>query len=242
MKRLRFLVLVTIVAAGFADPATPAQQPAADAAVKEVRQSIEAARKDVDAYKSAGGAADAADHPAIKWDSAFWGYREKYPRSDAAAQATAESIRLLGRAELWDRAHARTASLEADDPAWLRAASAVYEDGIARKDLPYTIDTLSRVVAASTTPAIKSSVGVVLGRAYRRQGSLAAATEALEAAKSASPGTPSAEDAEGLIYEIKYLSVGLPAPPVAGKTRSGKTINLASLRGKAVVLVFWGTT
>jgi len=46
----------------------------------------------------------------------------------------------------------------------------------------------------------------------------------------------------GLIYEIKFLSVGLPAPAVEGQTRSGRTISLASLRGKAVVLVFWGTT
>ena len=90
--------------------------------------------------------------------------------------------------------------------------------------------------------ALGFSVGLIVGRAYRRQGDLAAATRALEAAKGASPGTPYAEEADGLIYEIKVLSVGLPAPAVEGKTRSGRTISLASLRGKAVVLVFWGTT
>ena len=241
MSTSRFLLIALSVAA-LTGRATLAQQPAADPAVKEVRQAIATARKEVDAYKKAGGAADAADQPAIKWDAAFWAYRDRYPRSDAAALASAEAIRLLGRAELWDRAHARVNSLDADDPAWLRVASPVYDEGIARKDLPYAIDTLSRVVTATTNPAIKSSVGLIVGRAYRRQGDLAAATRAVEAARAASPGTTYAEEAEGLLYEIKFLSVGLPAPAVAGKTRNGRAISLAALRGKPVVLVFWGTT
>ena len=230
-----------LVAAGLTSRAILAQPPP-ESAVKEVRTAIDTARKEVDAYKTADGAADAADHPAIKWDSALWAYRERYPRSEASTLASAEAIRLLGRAELWDRAHARVASLDPDDPAWVRVASPVYEEGIARKDLPYTIDTLSHVVAATTNPSIKSTAGLILGRAYRRQGDLAAATRAVEAAKAAAAGTPAAEEADGLLYEIKYLSVGLPAPPVSGKPRNGRAIDLAGLRGKAVVLVFWGTT
>ena len=240
MKTLSLLVVAMFCAAEPGGRATLAQQPASDPAVAEVRKTIDAARKEVEAYKNDGGAA--ADHPAVKWDAALWAYRDRYPRSDAAALASAEAVRLLGRAALWDRAHARVDSLDPDDTAWTRVASPVYEEGIARKDLPYTIDKLSRVTAATTNPAVKSSVGVVLGRAYRRQGDLAAATRALEAAKAASPGTPSAEEADGLLYEIKYLSVGLPAPPVSGKPRNGPAIDLAGLRGKPVVLVFWGTT
>lgn len=241
MKAPRLLGIAMLVAAGLTSRGILAQSPA-DAAVKEVRTAIDTARKEVDAYKAAGGAADAADHPAIKWDTALWAYRERYPRSEAATLASAEAIRLLGRAELWDRAHARVASLDPDDPAWARVASPVYEEGIARKDLPYTIDTLSHVVAATTNPSITSTAGLILGRAYRRQGDLAAATRAVEAAKATAAGTPAAEEADGLLYEIKYLSVGLPAPPVSGKPRNGRAIDLAALRGKAVVLVFWGTT
>ena len=63
----------------------------------------------------------------------------------------------------------------------------------------------------------------------------------MEAAKAAAAGTYHAEEADGLLYEIKYLSVGLPAPPVSGKPRNGRAIDLAALRGKAVVLVFQGT-
>jgi hypothetical protein len=77
---------------------------------------------------------------------------------------------------------------------------------------------------------------VVLGRAYRRQGDNEAAAKALEGAKAAAPGTPSAAEAEGLLYEIKYLAIGLPAPALSGSARNGGPVSLTAFRGKAVVL------
>ena len=211
--------------------------------VAEVRQMLDAARREIDAYKATSGRAGAADHPAVKWDAALWAVRERDPRSDAAALAAVEAVRLLVRAELWDRAHARINAIPYDDPAWQRLATPIYDEGIARKDLRYTIDTLARAADSTTTPSIKAAILVVKGRAHRRAGDRAAATTALEAAKAAAPGSLHAEEAEGLIYEIRYLSPGLPAPAVAGKTRNGaKPIDLASMRGRPAVLVFWGST
>ena len=242
MKGFRFLVIGLVVASALTRGQSLRAQPAQDPAVVEVRQTIDAARKEIEAYRKAGGATAAADHPAVKWDAALWAYREKYPRTDAAAQATTEAVRQLVRAELWDRVQDRVVSLDVNDAAWERVATSVYEAGIARKNLPSSIDTLSSVADQTTTPAIKAAVLIVVGRAYRRQQDFAAAIRSLEAARAAAPGTPRAEEAEGLIYEITYLRVGLPAPPIAGKTRTGQTIDLAALRGKPVVLVFWGTT
>src|SRR5262245_8172263 len=216
-----------------AAPATP---------VTQVRETVKAARQAIDAYVAAGGKTAAPDHPALEWDSILWAYREKYPGTDAAAIGTAEAVRLLNGAELWDRAHARIASIGVDDPAWERLAAVIYDEGIARKDLPYTIDTLSRTVQSTTTALNKAAALVVIGRAYRRQNDKAAATAALEAARTAAPGSRYVEEAEGLIYEIAHLSVGLPAPPLEGKTRGGGTVSLARFRGKPVALVFWGTT
>jgi hypothetical protein len=242
MPSVRVGVIALIVAAGVAAGRVWAQ-PAQDPALVDARQTIEAARKDLAAYKAAGGAAGAADHPAIKWDAALWAYRERYPRSDAATLATAEAVRLLVGAELWDRAHARVESLDPDDPAWARVASPIYDEGIARKDLPTAIERLSRAAARTTTPAIKSSVSIVLARAYRRHGDNPSALRALETAKAANPVPLVIEEADGLIYEITHLSAGLPAPAIAGKTRNGgRAISMDSLRGKPVVLVFWGST
>lgn len=217
-------------------------QPAQSPAVAEVRQMLDAARKEIDAYQAANGRLGVAEHPAVKWDAALWAVRDRDPRSDAAPLAAVEAVRLLVRAELWDRAHARIASIPFDDPAWQRLATPIYDEGIARKDLRYSVDALSRAAASTTTPSIKSAILVVLGRAHRRAGDLAAATTTLEAAKAAAPGSPQAEEADGVLYEIKYLSPGLPAPPIAGTTRNGGAIDLAARRGRPAVIVFWGST
>ena len=243
--KLRFLAAV-IVAAGLGEgrPAVAqTAQPAPITPVTEVRQTVAEARKEMEAHKAAGGVAGAPDHPAVKWDAALWAYRDKYPRADAAAIGTAEAIRVLVRAELWDRAHARIGAVDFEDPAWARVASIVYEAGIAQKDLSFAIATLSRAAASTTDASNKSSVLLVLGRAYRRHGDNAAATRSLEAAKAAAPGTPTAEEAAGLIYEIQHLSIGMQAPAIAGKPRNAsRAITLDAFRGTPIVIVFWGST
>jgi hypothetical protein len=228
---MRLLFSAAIVAI-FASPGrTVLAQAAADFGVAEVRQTLDSARKDVEAYTTAGGRAGTPEHPAIKWDPVLWAYRDRYPGTDAAAIGSAEAVRLLVRAELWDRARARVDSLAADDSAWPRVAPVVYSEGIARKDLPYAIEKLSRIAAATSNGSIKAPVLVVVARAYRRQGDKDAAIRALEAAKAAAPGTPFAEEADGLLYEIAHLSVGLAAPPISGTARNGRAISLAALRG-----------
>ena len=229
MRLLTTLALLFVAA----QPADP---------VAEVRATVDAARKEIAAYTTGGGAPAAADHPALKWDAALWAYRDKYPRSEASALATAEAVRVLARAELSERAQARVDAVDDDDPAWERLAAVVYDASIARKDLPFAIERLSRVANATSSARIKSSALLIVGRAHRRQGDLDAASRAFDAAKAAAPNTPYAEEAEGLLYEVKYLSPGLPAPRISAKTRAGRTLSLDQFRGKAVVLVFWGTT
>jgi len=243
---LRALLLTAIVAAGLGEGRTlvaQTAQPAPITPVDEVRQTVAEARKEMDAHKTASGAPGAPDHPAVKWDAALWAYHDKYPRTDAAAIGAAEAVRALGRAELWDRAQARVAALDFEDPAWSRVAAVVYEQGIARKDLPSAIATLTRAAERTSDASIRSSVLLVLGRAHRRQGDAAEATRTLEAAKAAAQGTPVAEAADGLIYEIKYLSIGLPAPSISGKPRNARrAVTLESFRGTPIVIVFWGST
>jgi len=232
------LMLLAMSLAFAAFPQSPAP---ADVALAEVRQAVEAARKDV-AWYEAGHSAPSTEHPAIRWDATLWAYREWYPQTRAAAVATAEAVRLLVGAELWDRANARLDSVGADDPAWERLAAVVYEEGIARKTLPSTIEKLSGLARVTTNASNKATALIVVGRAYRRLDDKDAAIRALGEAKSAAPGAPSAEEADGLIYEIQHLSGGLVPPPIDTTARDGRAINLASLRGKVVVLVFWGTT
>lgn len=222
---------------------TAQSAPAAAVAVTDVRQMVTEARKEIDSYTTAGGQAGAAGHPAIKWSASIWQVRDRAPRSEAATVAAVEALRLLIRAELWDSAHARVASLDADDPAWERVSATVYEEGIARKSYDYTLATLRQIASSTKTPSIKSAALVVIGRVHRRQGDLPGATRSLDEARAAAPGTPQAAEADRLIYDIEHFSVGLPAPAVSGKPRNARrAITLDSFRGKPIVLVFWAST
>jgi hypothetical protein len=245
-RALSGFLFAAVMASGFiVDGMAVAQsvQPAPASTVADVRQMGADARKDIEAYTTAGGAAGGADHRAIKWAAAMWQVHDAAPNSEAGALAALDAIRLLVRAELWDRAHGRVESLGADDPAWVRVASAVYEEAVARKSFDYAVTTLTRIAAATKTPTIKSAALLVIGRVHRRQGDLPAATRVFEEARAAAPGTPQAEEADGLVYEVAHLSVGLPAPAISGKPRNARrAITLESFRGKPVVLVFWAST
>jgi len=217
-------------------------QPAANPAVVEVRETLDAARKEIDAYRAGGGKAAVPDHPATRWHETLWAYRERDPGSEAAALATAEAIQLLIRAELSDQAHARVEAVSADDLAWERLAAYLYYEGSARKDFAYAVAKLSEVAAGSSNAAIKSAALLALGRAQRRQGDNAAAVKSLESARHSAPESVSAREADGILYEIANLSVGLKAPNFSGKSRAGRAISLESLRGSVVVMVFWAST
>jgi hypothetical protein len=184
VRALSMLLFVLALAGlGYGRPAVAqTAQPAASPAVAHVRQIVTNARKEIESYTTAGGAAGAADHPAIKWHAALWEVRERSPQSEAGAMAAAEAIRLLSRAGLWDRAHARVESLGFDDAAWERVPAVIYEEGVARKDLAYTVEKLSQAAASTTSAPIRAAALLALGRAQRRLGDNTAATRTLEAA------------------------------------------------------------
>ncbi|MBI5866252.1 MAG: redoxin domain-containing protein [Planctomycetes bacterium] len=53
-------------------------------------------------------------------------------------------------------------------------------------------------------------------------------------------GTPAAEKADGYVYEMEHLQIGMVAPEFEGGDVEGKTIKLSQFRGQVVVLDFWG--
>ena len=235
-------VVAAAPAAGGGTAAAQGAQPGPNVTVADIRQMVADARKEVETYNAAG-AGRTGEHPAIAWHASIWRVHARAPQTDAGALAAIEAVRLLVRAELWDRAHAAVESLEVNDPAWRRLPSVIYEEAIARKNFEYATATLSRTAASTMTPPIKAAALVIIGRINRRQGDLAAAIRVLAEARAAAPGTPQAEEADNLIYEIEHLTIGLPAPPVSGTPRnSRRPISLASFKGKPIVLVFWAST
>lgn len=50
-----------------------------------------------------------------------------------------------------------------------------------------------------------------------------------------------AEIAERALFEMRYLSVGKPAPEIAAEDLDGRTMKLSEFRGRVVVVNFWAT-
>lgn len=206
-----------------------------------IRQMVADARAEIETFEKSKPAAGSS-HPALKWDAALWAIHEREPRTEAGARAAVEAVRLLTQADMWTRADARVDSLGLDDPAWEGLPWVLYEAGIERKDLPAVIERLTRVAASAPKPTTRAAALMIVGRAYRRQGDVDAAKRALEASRAAAPESTYAEESKGVIYEIDVLSVGKTAPAIVTTDRSWRPVSLAALRGKPVVLVFWGTT
>jgi thiol-disulfide isomerase/thioredoxin len=49
------------------------------------------------------------------------------------------------------------------------------------------------------------------------------------------------QSAAAQLFELRFLSVGSPAPHVIGEDLDGKSMKLSDFQGNVVVLVFWGT-
>lgn len=54
------------------------------------------------------------------------------------------------------------------------------------------------------------------------------------------PDTEPAKEAEGYVFELERLQIGMVAPDFVGKDADGKQIKLSQFRGQVVVLTFWG--
>ena len=104
VQRLFFASLFAGALLGTGHPALaqtpPPDAAAAAAAVAEIRQTIDTAWKDMQAYDKAGGKPGTADHPALKWHATLWTYREQHPGTQAAAPRPTRSA--CRSAAIWD--------------------------------------------------------------------------------------------------------------------------------------------
>jgi hypothetical protein len=66
------------------------------------------------------------------------------------------------------------------------------------------------------------------------------AAETFRRVASIHKGTDAAKSAEGFVYELDNLQIGMKAPEFEGEDADGKKIKLSDFRGKVVVLDFWG--
>ena len=206
-----------------------------------VQTMISQAKQEAEQFSKSGGKPGDANNPNLKWAAALWEYREKHPASPATVTATIEALRLLNRADRFSELQAKTDTLKPDDAAWKQVFYVLMSAASKSKDYSYLIRKAEALAQAASDPDIKAQARFNIGDAYWRTKDNDRARKAFQAVVTEYPGTKYAEEAEGNLREIEFLNLGQPAPEFARTTLTGDPISLAGLKGKVVVLKFWGT-
>lgn len=215
--------------------------PTPDKEMDRVQTMISQAKKDAEQFLKSGGKPGDANNPNLKWSAALWEYREKHPASRATVIATIEALRLLNRADRLSELRAKADTLKPDDAAWKQVINVLMSAASKSKDYSYLISKAEALAQAAVDPDIKAQARFNIGDAYWRTRDNDRARKAFQAVVTEYPGTKYAEEAEGNLREIEFLNLGQPAPAFARTTLTGDPISLAGLKGKVVVLKFWGT-
>ena len=215
--------------------------PAADKEMDRVQAMVKQANTDAEQFLKSGGKAADANNPNLKWSAVLWQYREDHPGTPATVVATVEALRLLHRADRLTDLHAKTDALKPDDPAWHQVLYLLMNSAAKNKDYSYLISKTETLTQAAPDREIKAQARFTVGDAYWITKDNARARKAFQVVVSDYPGTKYAEEAEGNLREIEFLNPGQPAPEFERKTIAGDPISLVGLKGKVVVLKFWGT-
>ena len=205
-----------------------------------------------------------AERPGIAFSARFLELAEKFPVGPEAVDALVATLRSAvdynqPKAPTWDRAIAllrqhyltrpevesafRTLALNDDDPATHQFLRDVIDRHPDRKVQVRAIQTLMA--------ALKSTAGVL--RASEKSPEIRARFEKIygkdrleHMGEMASKAQKDREELAALLT-VRYsdlvpdLPVGQPAPALVGETLDGKSVHLADLKGKIVVLDVWAT-
>ncbi|HVT14738.1 MAG TPA: hypothetical protein VHQ90_00980 [Thermoanaerobaculia bacterium] len=242
-RRLILIVLagsLARAAAGAVAAAPPATAGERESA--RVHEMIAATRAEVARFQGAGAATGWEGSAASRQLAALWQYGRDHHGEEAGALATVESLRLLARLHRYSELTAKVETMWPEEAAWAPVMQVLLEWAAASGDFSYFIDKAQWLITASEDASLRARLWFTLGRIYREQGRTDAADAAYKSSAREAAGTPLAADAAGAIYELHHLNPGQAAPTFAVQQLGGGVLSLDKLRGKVVVLEFWGST
>ena len=199
------------------------------------------ARQEILNFQKAGGQNVDPGHPAEKWVSELWRWRDRSQGTPDAARATTEAVRLLVYADRFTEVQARADRIPPGDPAWQGLARVLLDSASRQKNYTYFFARLQSVLSGATDANTRAAVQVSFGRAWRQQRDEKKAEAAFRSAMDLAANSPAGKQAETQLYELLHLGIGQPAPPFSAAAIGGTRLSLADYRGKPLVLVFWGT-
>ena len=100
-------------------------------------------------------------------------------------------------------------------------------------------DGLDRIARSTKSTELKSSALFATGLLHMNSDKLPLAKKAFQRVVELKTDDESVRLANGFVFEIGHLQLGMTAPDFTAKTLDGKDITLKSLRGKVVLLDFW---
>lgn len=210
--------------------------------VKEAEELSGQALEAMESFMAAGGKNGDPNHPGRPWAARLWAFREQHRGTEAAAIVTGEAIHQLVHAGAIEEAWQRAASLSADDPSWQRVLRVLYEGAELYDGYAIFTRRVSKLLEKEFDPELAAQMHYAAGMAYQKLEQWdSAATEFRAASRLAKPGSRLAQQAEALLFEVKSLRPGLPAPGFTARTLDGAEISLTDFRGRPVLLVFWAS-
>lgn len=189
--------------------------------------------------------------PPVPWEGsaasrqiqALWEYGREHRMSAAGGQATTEALRLLQQLGRHAELAEKVAAVGIQEPVWEEVAWVLLKEALATGNFDPFVAKTTWVADNTQDALLRARLWFTIGRVHREKGRPIEAEAAFQKAADFSPDADLTAAAKGAIYEMWNLNPEMPAPafsaqPLAG----GDALSLAKLRGKVVVLGFWGST
>ena len=171
---------------------------------------------------------------------AFAYYRE-HPDTPTGGKAAETAFMMWGNTDAADAVTDAAAHLGDGSPLWAEAlhgvGNAYGRSGRGDEFIALLHDLEGRL----THPLALTAVLEALGRYALWEGRDAEARPYFERVVEIAADSFRVAAAEGALYEIDHLAVGMEAPDFEAPTLDGDTLRLSSLRGRVVFLDFWAT-
>jgi hypothetical protein len=101
-------------------------------------------------------------------------------------------------------------------------------------------DVLELLAEKPKLPEVRAAAIFSLASIRYDEGKNAEAVELFRKLKKEYGSTPAAAQAEGYLFEIEHLQIGMAAPDFSAIDESGQPWKLSEYKGKVVVIDFWG--
>jgi len=187
------------------------------------------------------GRVDPQKHPAREYIPKALNLAQRAAGTETGAQSHLWIIRLAGSVSLREEAEDSIQALVTEyvkSPTLEKVAAGLeYSQGIYGEK--FCREILLTIEENSPVPAAKAAALYVRGL-HTLRGNPKEAKALLERVQKDFAQTPYAKRADGSLFEINSLQIGMKAPEIEGTDAEGKTIRLSQFRGKVVVLDFWG--